>query len=182
MRNIKLYANLSFNGLVSHETASWVKLHDNFREQKEIDKDFQKFYDSTDAVLMSEESFESIIYTEPEWLFQFKESYIISKEMSKEKRVYPNIHFVYDDFLEEIKALKASEGGDIWIVGGEELTAALFDNMMIDEITILLLPEVIKDGVVPPFRIERESTCQILFADLLDNDIFKAVYRITEVK
>lgn len=178
MRKLKLYVNLSQDGLVSPKATSWIELGNNYDVQKGIDKDFQSFYDSTDAILISEEAFESIIYKEPDWLFQFEESYIISQEMSKKKKVNANIHFIYDDLLKKIQDLKKSEGGDIWLVGGEELTVTLFDNTMIDEVTIILSPEILHDGVVPFFNSDTISTWQILESNLLKNGAFKTTYKV----
>lgn len=178
MRKLKLYANLSQDGLVSPEATSWIELDNNFEVQKGIDKDFQSFYDSINTILISEEAYKGIIYMEPDWLLQFKESYVVSQEMSKEKKVHPHIHFIYDDLLKKIQDLKKSEGGDIWLVGGEELTVTLFDNTLIDEVTIILSPEILHDGVVPFFNSDTISTWQILDSNLLKNGAFKTTYKV----
>lgn len=146
--------------------------------QKGIDKDFQSFYDSTDAILICEEAYKNIIYIEPDWLLQFKESYVVSQEMSKKKKVNANIHFIYDDLLNKIQDIKNNEGRDIWLVGGEELTVTLFDNTMIDEVTIILSPEILHDGVVPFFNSDTISTWQILESNLLKNGAFKTTYKV----
>ncbi len=68
--------------------------------------------------------------------------YVLSSALSA--AAWPNTRFLRN--VEDIAALKAQEGKDIYLVGGGRTTAGLIDAGLVDELRLLIYPVIAGDG------------------------------------
>lgn len=77
--------------------------------------------------------------------FNSMPKYVVSNTLIKAE--WNNSHIIKgDNVVEEIKKLKAGEGGDIVVHGSGVLTRFLLEQGLVDELTILLYPVVLGTG------------------------------------
>ena len=55
--------------------------------------------------------------------------------------------FIKENHIDFIKQLKKQEGKDIWLIGGGQINTLLFNENLIDEMQIFVMPIVILDGI-----------------------------------
>jgi dihydrofolate reductase len=68
--------------------------------------------------------------------------YVLSSSLSV--AAWPNTHFLRN--VEDVAALKAQEGKDIYLVGGGRTTAGLIDAGLVDELRLMIYPVIAGDG------------------------------------
>lgn len=88
--------------------------------------------------------------------------YIVSKTVSENKTSWPNVEFLSG--VDDIKNLKATEGGDIKVHGSGNLAQALFEHDLVDELCLMTFPIVLGKGK----RLFGESSMPAAFT-LLDS-------------
>ena len=54
-----------------------------------------------------------------------------------------NVTFVKHDHIPFIRALKASEGRDIWMIGGGQVNTMLLNENLVDELQVFVMPVII---------------------------------------
>ncbi len=72
------------------------------------------------------------------------QKYVVSTTLGKAE--WNNSTLLNEHAMEEIKKLKASEGGDILVAGSGELISSLIENELIDEWRLLVYPIVVGTG------------------------------------
>ncbi|MCF6287767.1 MAG: dihydrofolate reductase family protein [Proteobacteria bacterium] len=143
MRSINYHIAITLDGYICREDGSI----DGFLMEGEHAEDFIKSLDSYDSVLMGRKTYE--------FGFQFG--------LKAGQPAYPNLkHYVFSESLdfnqseavklvqsntvEYVKDLKDSEGGDIWLCGGGELAGSLFENNLIEKLTLKVNPIIFGSG------------------------------------
>ena len=144
MRKLTYGAAVSVDGFIAgpDESIDWLLMSDDVQA---IMADSWK---GVDAMLMGRKTYEfaARMGGGPDGLAKVK-TYIFSRTMAEAPQ---GAELVREDAVGFVRAMKAEPGGDIILMGGGELAAALLDGGVVDEIGLNLHP-VLLGGGVPMF-------------------------------
>lgn len=76
--------------------------------------------------------------------FNSMPKYVVSKTLKK--ATWTNSHIISENIVEEIKKLKAENGGDIDVHGSGQLVRFLLEHKLVDQINLLVYPVILGEG------------------------------------
>lgn len=143
MRSIDYHIAVTLDGFISHVDGSI----DGFLMQGPHADDFAQSLANYDTVLMGRKTYE--------FGFQFG--------LTPGQPAYPNMHhhvfsntlqfdssesvtLVDSNVIDTVNRLKQTDGGDIWLCGGDELAGHLLDQGLIDKLTVKVNPVLFGAG------------------------------------
>jgi len=153
MKKIILYIAASLDQRIAEPDGSleWLIGFPNFNK---IDSSHKDLLASVDTVLIGGRAYRELLNMEVIWPYEEQITYVISHyDWGKEE----NIHFITDNIIEFISALKKESGKDILLVGGGKLISMLLAADLIDEMQILYIPIVLGEGI-PLFPKQRKES------------------------
>jgi len=144
MRNIILYIAVSLDGKIAdkHGNVDWLYAVGN---EEETDYGYNHFYNSIDTTLLGYNTYRQITLLNKNFPYAGKTNYVFTNK--EDLLMADHVQFVSHNILDFIRSLKEQEGKDIWLVGGGKLIASLFDNDLLDEMQICVMPIVIGEGI-----------------------------------
>jgi len=175
LRNINYHIAITLDGYICREDGSI----DGFLMEGEHVEDFIKSLDSYDSVLMGRKTYE--------FGFQFG--------LKAGQPAYPNLnHYVFSETLdfnqseavklvksntiEYVKGLKNIEGGDIWLCGGGELAGSLFENDLIEKLTLKVNPVIFGSGKKLFESSKKPGKFNLLSSKKYNNGVILSKYEI----
>ena len=175
MRNINYYIAITLDGYICHEDGSV----DGFLMEGEHAEDFIKSLDSYDLVLMGRKTYEfgfqfGLKAGQP--AYQNMKHYIFSKSLDFTQT--ESVKLVKSNAIEYVKNLKNSEGSDIWLCGGSELAGSLFENNLIEKITLKVNPVVFGSGKKLFSNSKKSGKFNLLSSRKYDNGVILNKYEI----
>lgn len=144
MRKLILYIATSLNGKIAKADGS-VKWLENIPNPSKTDYGYSKFYKSVDTTIQGYNTYKQLIDWEIPFPYSDKVNYVFTRK--KEISRAPDVHFVKENHLEFVKALKKKPGKDIWLIGGGQINTMLFNAGLIDEMRVFVMPIVIPNGI-----------------------------------
>jgi dihydrofolate reductase len=72
-------------------------------------------------------------------------NYVFSRSAAPAQ--YEDVHWVKEEPLSLVQRLKAEQGKDIWLVGGSNLAQLFFENRLIDEVALTIMPILLGGGI-----------------------------------
>jgi len=99
--------------------------------------------------------------------------YVVSRHDWGEKE---NLHFITENIIETIAALRKKPGKDILLVGGGELTSMLLTANLIDEMQITYIPVILGKGILLFPEQPTESKWKLIKSIGYDSGIIKVDY------
>lgn len=98
--------------------------------------------------------------------------YVLSKSLSSAN--WPNTRFIRD--LDDVARLKASQGKDIYLMGGARISAALMDAGLVDELRLIMYPVIAGEGLALFPAAMRRRSAKLLEAEVTPAGLLKAAY------
>lgn len=138
MRKVILGLAVSLDGFIEGPNGEYDWC---FTDQDYGMSDFMK---RIDAIIMGRKSFEIAQKHEGESLWKGVLTYVVSGTLKKIDD--PDTKLISGDLLGEIGKLKRSEGKDIWLFGGAELTTFFINEQLIDEYWLAVHPIILGSG------------------------------------
>ena len=154
MRKIILYIASSLDGYIARKNGE-VDWLDEFNNTGE-DYGYYKFYDSIDVTLMGNETYKTSMSV-GEFPYKEKKNYVFTRRKILPQGDY--VEFINKNIVSFTKNLKTRKGKDIWLVGGTQINELFFNNELIDELILSIMPVTLGNGI-PLFT---ESVKQIKF-------------------
>ncbi|MBN1820803.1 MAG: dihydrofolate reductase [Prolixibacteraceae bacterium] len=144
MRKIKLYIAVSLNGKIAAKDGNvdWLNSVPN---PDKTDYGYAEFCKSVDTTIMGFNTYQQLIDWGIDWPYPDKKNYILTGKTNLEDTEF--VEFITNDHINFIKNLKEKKGQDIWLIGGGQTNTFLFNEGLIDELQIFLMPVVIPDGI-----------------------------------
>jgi dihydrofolate reductase len=107
------------------------------------DQDYgmKKFIKSIDAIFYGRKSYE-LVQSIAENPWAKLKSYVFSNTM----KAHEEYELVSGDIIGKVKAIKAMPGKKIWLFGGAELTTALMNANLVDELQLAVHPIILGRG------------------------------------
>ncbi len=142
MRKLKLYVATSLDGKIAgpNEELDWLPEPDDPKQ----DYGYYAFYESIDTTIMGYKTYK-IGNSLGDWPYKDKTSFVFSRDANKQ--VIKEVTLINQNPVEFVKELKQKGGGDIWLVGGGEITKLLHDEGLIDEYLLTLIPVILGEGI-----------------------------------
>jgi len=173
MRKLKYYVASTVDGFIGHEDGSVG----GFLEQGEHVADYLESLKTWfDIVLMGRKTYEfgfQYGVTNPyPWLKQ----YVISRTMKESPD--ENVELVSGNVVGLVRALKGESGKDIYLCGGAELAAMLFDEKLIDEVILKLNPVLFGSGISLFSRSVKPIDLELTGSKVYGNGVLLLHYRV----
>ncbi len=144
MRKIKLYIAISLNGKIAKSDGS-VEWLENMPNPEKISYGFDELYQSIDTTLQGYKTYELILNRGIEIPSTDKRNLVLTGKQDIENTQY--IEFIKKDHVDFIRQLKKEKGKDIWLIGGGKTNTLLFNENLIDEMQVFVMPVIIPGGI-----------------------------------
>ncbi len=144
MRKIKLYVAMSLNGMIAKADGQleWLETMPN---PDNSDYGFKNLYDSIDTTIQGYSTYKLILDRGIEMPTKDKTNYVFTRKTDIADEKY--VQFVKQDHINFTIKLKQQKGKDIWLLGGGQINTLLFNEDLIDEIQVFVMPIVIETGI-----------------------------------
>jgi dihydrofolate reductase len=141
MSKVILYIATSLDGYIAKtdHDISWLTSIDVEGE----DYGYQAFIDKISAVIMGNNSFE-VIKAFGDWPYSNKQCFVATHSQDITTDDY--VTFTTDPAA-TIQQLKASDSGDIWLLGGANLADSLLRLDLVDELILSTIPVLLGNGI-----------------------------------
>ena len=118
------------------------------------DIDFNALFAQFDTLLMGRNTFAMMAGGET------KGQRVIVVSRTLKQADHPNVTIISDNLGEELNALRAQPGKDIWLFGGGELFRSLLDIDQVDTVELAVVPVVLGAGLpfLPPPAAQKKLT------------------------
>jgi len=142
MANVILYLSTSLDGFIARPDGAtdWLSLV----EAPEEDYGYAAFYDSVDALVMGEGTYEQMAAL-PKWPYPRRPCYVFARSELKARG--KSVHFVEGEPGAVIADIEAQGATRIWLVGGAFLAATFMRAGMIDEYVLSIVPTLLGEGI-----------------------------------
>jgi len=142
MRKIILYIASSLDGYIARKSGE-VDWLDAFNDVGE-DYGYFKFYNSIDVTLMGNKTYKTSM-SFGEFPYKEKKNYVFTKQPILPQAEY--VEFINKNIVSFAKDLKTQKGKDIWLIGGTQINELFFNNEIIDELILSVIPVTLGNGI-----------------------------------
>lgn len=143
MKKIILYIAASLDQRIAEPDGSLEWLTGVPNPQK-TNGEYKDLLASVDTVLIGGRAYRELLNMEVIWPYKEQMTYVVSRHNWGDE---DNVHFITDNIIENISALRNEQGKDILLVGGGELTSMLLVADLIDEMRITYIPVILGKGI-----------------------------------
>ncbi len=146
MRKIVLYIAQSLDGYIATNDGGveWL----NSTESNEADSNaygYLDFLDTIDITLMGYKTYKAVVDFGIPFPYPDKTNFVFSRN---HQNVENNpVTFIDEDAVQFVRNLKATEGKDIWLIGGGEINRILLNADLVDQIIVTILPVILGSGI-----------------------------------
>lgn len=144
MRKIILYVAISLDGKIAKLDGD-VKWLESIPNPDQLDYGYVAFNEKIDTTIMGNKTYEEILGFDVPFPYPDKKNYVLTRQAGKIDTEF--VTFVSGDVLNFVKKLKTEKGKDIWLIGGSEVTTLFFNEDLVDELFIFVMPIVIGAGI-----------------------------------
>ena len=138
--------------------------------------DFAAIWARFDTLLMGRKTFEVAWARAAEWPDLGHRWIVVSRTLSPED--YRKVTILSDGIADEVAALKAQPGKDIWLFGGGMLFRFLLDAGLVDAIDVSVMPVLLGSGI-PLLPEGRRQALHLESSKTLPSGILMLSYDIT---
>ncbi len=142
MRKIVLYIASSLDGYIARKNGG-VDWLDEFNNAGE-DYGYYKFLDSIDVTLMGNKTYKTSMSL-GDFPYKDKKNYVFTKQNIIPQADY--VKFINKNIVLFSKDLKTQKGKDIWLIGGTQINELFFNNELIDELILSVMPVTLGNGI-----------------------------------
>ena len=107
--------------------------------------DFAAYLQKIDTLLMGRGTYQIMDNPEAAQLLELKTTYVVSTTL--DPNADDRITVISEDVVESVRALKESEGGDIWLFGGGVLFRSMMDAGLVDRVEVAVVPALLGHGI-----------------------------------
>lgn len=144
MTKIVLYIATSKDGFIADSKGSVDWLPQTEAETGGQDFGYHAFYETIDALAIGRKTYEQIL-TFGDWPYPGKPSFVFTRQSMKSP--LKEIEFAADDIKGFIRQAEKRKIKNLWLVGGNELIEAFYNQGRIDEFIVTVFPAILKEGI-----------------------------------
>jgi dihydrofolate reductase len=144
MRKIILYIAASLNNKIATPDGSVAWL-DEIPNPEKTDYGYAEFLSSIDTTIQGYNTYQQLVDWGIEFPYKDKKNYVFSRKPDRFNNGY--VEFITEDKIEYFRALKNTEGKDIWVIGGGQINTIFLNAGLIDEIRLFVMPVILSGGI-----------------------------------
>lgn len=139
-KKVILYIATSLDGYIARKNGAvdWLP-------QEGADLGYNEFLQGIDTVLMGHTTYKQILSFDVKYPYTGKRNYVFTHDKTLERDEHAE--FVHSNVTAFVKALKVTGFKNIWLVGGAQLFAHLFEHGVVDELILFVIPVVLGEGI-----------------------------------
>lgn len=139
MRRLRYSVAMSLDGFIADEDGGydWITHDDQI--------DFNAYLTKIDTLLMGRGTWAIMNGPEVEELLDGMKVFVVSTTLPAD--VDPRVTVIGTDVVEAVAALKAEEGGDIWLFGGGVLFRSMLEAGLVDRVEVGVIPALLGSGI-----------------------------------
>lgn len=170
MRKIKLFIATSLDGYIARPDGAvdWLPTDGN-------DYGYQDFISTIDTTLMGGKTYRDVLSF---GVFPYAqlENYIFTRNRGMKKA--PNVKYVSGDIAKFTHALKSEAGKDIWLIGGSEIITEIYNQGLIDEYIITVIPIILGKGIPMFFALEKQAILKLIGSKVYPSGVVQLSYKV----
>ena len=166
---------MSLNGKIARADGSFDWL-DSIPNPEKSDYGYADFYNSIDTTLMGYTTYDQIVNMDIKFPYQNKTNYVLTRKQNLDNTEY--VEFVSKNHIDFIRQIKQEEGNDIWLIGGGQVNTMLFNENLIDEIQVFVMPIVIPNGIELFEVIPQEKQLKLTASKSFSSGVVELNYKV----
>jgi len=135
---------MSLNGKIAKKDGN-VDWLESIPNPDKSDFGYKNFYDSVDITIQGYSTYKQIVDWDIEFPYKGKKNYVFTRKTDLKNN--ENVAFIKEKHIEFTKQLKLKEGKEIWLIGGGQINTLLFNENLIDEIWVFVMPIIPDSGI-----------------------------------
>lgn len=139
---VVLYLAVSLDGYIARPDGSVDWLFDV--EGDGGDNGYAKFYGRIGALMMGRRTYDEVLKLSEQFPYKGKPCYVVTRS---EQPSSPDVTFTAEDLVSLVPKIKAEASGDVWLVGGGQLTKAFLEKGLLDRIEMTVIPKILGEGI-----------------------------------
>lgn len=171
MRKLKLFIASSLDGFIARPDGALDWLPDDGD-----DYGYNDFIATVDTTLMGGKTYRDVLSL-PKFPYMNLDNYVFTRQKNIKKDV--NVKFVSDQICQFTRDLKIKAGKDIWLVGGGEIIAEMYNVGLIDEYVIATIPVILGKGIPLFFSLDRQENLQLIDSKSYPSGVVQLTYKVT---
>lgn len=170
MRKLKLFIASSLDGCIARPDGAidWLPTDGN-------DYGYQDFIRTIGTTLMGGKTYRDVLRfgTFP---YAQLENYVFTRNRKMKKA--PNVKFVSDDICEFTRNLKKGSGSGIWLIGGSEIITELYNEQLIDEYVVTIIPIILGKGIPMFYGLEKQEKLKLTGSKSYASGVVQLSYEV----
>lgn len=174
MKKIILYIASSLNGKIARTDGSvdWLESVPN---PDKTDHGYAAFYNSIDTTIMGYKTYQQLIDWGIPFPYTDKKNFVFTRKKRDNTQF---VDFISENHLEFTRNMKEQNGKDIWVIGGGQINTFLFNEGLIDEIRLFMMPVIIGDGIEIFESIPKEQSINLIETKKHSTGAVELIYQI----
>lgn len=170
-RKVVLYIATSLDGYIARANGDvdWLSIVEDEQE----DYGYNDLYHSIDTALMGRKTYEQILQF-GEFPYKGKRCYVISTQDIENT---DDVIFVHNDVGDFLRSLTNEVGSNIWLIGGAELIKYFYENDLIDEYIISIIPVVLGEGIPLFIGCRKEQKLELTYTETYASGLVQVHYK-----
>jgi dihydrofolate reductase len=172
MRPLRLYIALSLDGYIARTDGSvdWLSA----AECRGEDYGYAQLVSGLSTTLMGYRTYAQILGF-GDFPYGQLQNYVFTRQQRPPDGL--PVTFITEDPAAFTRRLKEEPGGDIWLVGGGQINALLYQAGLIDELILTYVPVVLGAGIPLFAGLVRQSQWALTSHRRYDSGVWQGVYR-----
>jgi dihydrofolate reductase len=139
MKKIRYAVAMSLDGYIAGPKgeADWIVM--------DPEVNFAELWAQFDTLLMGRRTYDAAVARLGEAAFEGMTTVVVSRTLRHSD--HPNITIIPELNRDELQALRAQSGKDIWLFGGGELFRVLLEMRQVDTVEVSIMPVLLGGGV-----------------------------------
>ena len=171
----QVYIAASLDGYIARPDGA-VDWLDKLSDPEGHAKHYHKFYGQVGSIIMGRKTYEEVLGFGVDWPYSNLDCYVATRKEGYTPTT-PKTKIISKLSRDSIKEIQDAHNGHLWIVGGGEVVAQLWNNDLIDEWIIAVIPVILGNGL-PLFKEGlREDWLSLTKVETFDSGAVCLTYR-----
>ena len=175
MKKIISYIAISLNGKIAKPDGSvyWLESIPN---PEKLDYGYAKFSKSIDTTIQGGNTYRQLLDWGIGFPYKTDKNFVFTRNPGLDK--IGNVEFITTDHVSFVKDLKNGQGKNIWVVGGGQINTLLFNEGLIDELIVFVMPIVLSEGIDLFEGLPKERQLNLIRSECYSTSVIELHYKV----